>query len=84
MAVFYGYARVSTKDQEKKYSIQVQRKYLEEQAKREGLPFEFYSEAESGKSIDGRYVLQDVLNKLNAGDVLYNGPLNMDSMLYCI
>ncbi|MGA2762992.1 MAG: recombinase family protein [Spirochaetia bacterium] len=74
MPKFYAYARVSTKDQDKRYSIETQFEFLSNVF--ESIPFsESYEkievrEAQSGKSLEGRAKLQSVLEILAKDDIL--------------
>ncbi len=66
---YYGYARVSTKEQSDN-SIDHQLKYLELRAKSLKLPFEGYSEKESGKTFYDRTELQKIISIACDGDYL--------------
>ena len=74
MPRFYAYARVSTKDQDKRYSIDTQFEFLSKVL--ESIPLsESYEkvevrEAQSGKSLEGRAKLQSILDVLSKGDIL--------------
>ena len=74
MPTFYAYARVSTKDQAKRYSIETQFEFLSKVL--ESIPFsENYEkveiqEAQSGKNLEGRAKLQSVLSVLSKDDIL--------------
>lgn len=66
--MYYAYARVSTVGQSDA-SIDNQLKYLTIQAEQLGMPYTLLSEKQSGKDAN-RPVLQDILSKLQNGDVL--------------
>ena len=67
--MYYGYARVSTLEQNDT-SIEVQLDFLEYQAKELGEGFIPKSEKASGKDVEGREVLRNLLLSLKAGDIL--------------
>jgi site-specific DNA recombinase len=69
MANYYGYARVSTKDQSD-YSLENQLTYLKIKAEELKLPFVGYSEKISGKSFSNRPKLQEIKENAKAGDYL--------------
>jgi site-specific DNA recombinase len=67
MAIYHGYARISTEDQSD-FSIENQLEYLKMKAEEIGLPFEGHSEKQSGKNFDTREVLKNIVEKAKAGD----------------
>ena len=67
MGIFYGYARVSTEVQSD-YSIEHQLNYLKRIADSLHLDFIPMHEKASGKDIEGRQVLQEILSKAKEGD----------------
>ena len=69
---FFAYTRVSTKDQKKKYSLEVQETYLKIIFERDykNLKWEYVPEAESGKNLEARDIMKSVLNAVGIGDVL--------------
>jgi DNA invertase Pin-like site-specific DNA recombinase len=69
MQTYYGYGRVSTEDQGRKYSLGTQREYLEHRANLLGLPFEYLSDKQSGKTFD-RPGWSLLVQKLQPGDTL--------------
>jgi DNA invertase Pin-like site-specific DNA recombinase len=69
MPKYFGYARVSTEEQGTKYSIGVQKKYLEEQAKKLELRFEFFYDTISGSTFN-RPGWETMLSIIQPGDIL--------------
>lgn len=67
--VYYGYARVSTEGQNDT-SIEVQLEYLRLQAESLGMEFRGAFEKKSGKSLEAREVLTQLLAKMQDGDIL--------------
>lgn len=67
--MYYGYARVST-EQQNDTSIEVQLSYLEEQAKLLGEQFIPKYEKQSGKNVDDRAVFKSLITTLKEGDIL--------------
>lgn len=59
------YIRVSSERQVKGYSLEGQKRYLEEYAERQGMKvlFVYVEEGKSGKSIEGRTAFQKMLVK---------------------
>lgn len=71
MATYYGYARVSTKEQSD-YSIDDQLKFLARKATEAALPFQPFPEKDSGNKLaEERTLLWEVIiPRLEAGDIL--------------
>lgn len=68
---YYGYLRVSTEAQgQKETSLIVQEQYLQKQAELLSLDFVARKEVQSGKNLDGRSVLTELLKTLGEGDIL--------------
>lgn len=68
---YYGYLRVSTEAQgQKETSLIVQEQYLKKQAELLSLEFVAKREVQSGKNLEGRSVLTELLKTLGEGDVL--------------
>lgn len=69
MPKYFGYARVSTEEQDKKYSIGIQKEYLQKQAKILGYQFEFFYDAVSGSTFN-RAGWNTLTSVIQPGDVL--------------
>lgn len=68
---YYGYVRVSTVTQGlKETSLEVQEAYLRKQAEDLGMNFILKREVESGKNLEGREVLTQLLKTLTQDEVL--------------
>ena len=69
--MYYGYVRVSSYTQgQKGISLDIQEKYLRQQADLLGLEFILKREVESGKNLEGRAVLTELIKTLKKDDVL--------------
>ena len=82
MKTYYGYARVSTVEQGTKYSIENQRTYLSQEAKKLNLPFVFYSDTISGATFD-RPEWNELKSKIKSGDILgvqFNDRIGRDTV----
>lgn len=69
MAIYYGYARVST-DNQHDTSIQVQLKFLKDRADKLGMEFVIVHEKESGVKFGDRTEFNNMIVKSQSGDII--------------